>query len=135
VWPKRKDSPFTPILENAQKYVASRTLKDPLPWANSKLLKGEAARTVKALKEESDKNLLVLGSGELAQSLIRGGVVDEYVLFIHPLVLGTGRRLFPDGGAYAGLRLHRSKMTSNGVVIATYRSPDVAVAEIDQYDD
>ena len=107
VWPQRKDSPFTPILENANKYVASRTLKEPLPWANSKLLKGEAARTVAALKKEIDQNLLVLGSGELAQSLIRAGVVDEYVLFIHPLVLGTGRKLFPDGGAYAALKLHR----------------------------
>jgi dihydrofolate reductase len=62
-------------------------------------------------------------------------VVDEYVLFIHPLVLGTGRKLFPDGGAFAALRLHRSKMTPNGVIIATYRSPDALVDEIDQYDD
>lgn len=135
VWPKRKDSPFTPVLENAQKYVASRTLQEPLPWANSKLLKGEAQRTVAALKKELDRDLLVLGSGELVQALRQANLVDEYVLFLHPLVLGAGRRLFPDRAAFATLKLHRSKSTPNGVIIATYRSPDSEYAVIDQYDD
>ena len=62
-----------------------------------------------------------MGSGELAQSLMRGNLVDEYVLLIHPLVLGSGRRLFPDGGAFAALRLVGTKTTNNGVVIVTYQ--------------
>jgi dihydrofolate reductase len=68
-----------------------------------------------------DKDLVILGSGKLVQSLMRRNLVDEYVLLIHPLVLGTGRRLFTDGGAFAALRQVSTKTTSTGVVIATYR--------------
>jgi dihydrofolate reductase len=76
---------------------------------------------VARLKEELDGGLLILGSGDLIQSLMRRGVIDEYVLLIHPLVLGTGRRLFPDGAPKTELRLVHSKITDNGVVIATYQ--------------
>ena len=79
------------------------------------------------LKQEPGKDLLVMGSGELVQSLMRGNLVDSYVLLIHPLVLGSGRRLFPDGGAFAALRLVDSKTTPTGVVIATYQ-PDEPMA-------
>jgi len=75
---------------------------------------------VARLKEEPGKDLVVLGSGELVQSLMRGNLVDEYVLLIHPLVLGSGRRLFADGGALAALRLVDTRTTTIGVVIATY---------------
>ena len=78
--------------------------------------------TVASLKKELDKDLVIMGSGELIQSLRRGNLVDEYVLLIHPLVLGSGRRLFPDGAAFAALRLVSAKTTNNGVFIATYRS-------------
>jgi dihydrofolate reductase len=121
VWPKRKESPFSAMLDNMQKYVASRTLQEPLPWMNSTLLQGDAAEAVAELKEELDGGLLILGSGDLIQSLMRRGVIDEYVLLIHPLVLGTGRRLFPDGAPSAELRLVHSKITDNGVVLATYQ--------------
>ncbi len=127
VWPRRKDSPYSALLDNMQKYVASTTLSEPLPWINSTLLKGDAAETVARLKQESGQDLVVMGSGELIQSLMRHNLVDEYVLLIHPLVLGSGRRLFPDGGAFAALRLVAAKTTTNGVVIATYR-PDEATA-------
>jgi dihydrofolate reductase len=120
VWPKRKDDPISALLDNIQKYVASTTLSEPLAWSNSTLLKGDAAQAVARLKEEPGKDLVVMGSGELVQSLMRGNLVDEYVLLIHPLVLGSGRRLFPDGGAFA-LRLVGIKTTTNGVVIATYQ--------------
>src|ERR1700730_17998569 len=90
VWPNRTDNPFTEVLNNTQKYVASRTLVEPLPWSNSTLLKGDAAQTVATLKEHQSKDLVVLGSGELAQSLIRQNLVDEYMLLIHPLLLGSG---------------------------------------------
>ena len=120
VWPNRTDNPFTAVLNNTQKYVASTTLKEPLSWSNSTLLKGDAAEAVARLKEEPGKDLVVLGSGELVQSLMRHNLVDAYVLLIHPLVLGSGRRLFPDGGAVASLRLVDTRTTTTGVLIATY---------------
>jgi dihydrofolate reductase len=128
VWPQRKDNPFTAVLNNMPKYVASRTLKEPLPWMNSTLLTGDAAEAVARLTKESDQDLLILGSGELIRSLMRRSLVDEYVLLIHPLVLGSGRRLFSDGGAFAALRLLDSKTTPSGVVIATYQ-PAAGAAE------
>jgi len=120
VWPKRKDSPFSALLDNMQKYVASTTLSEPLPWSNSTLLAGDAAEAVERLKEEPGKDLVVMGSGVLVQSLMKRNLVDRYVLLIHPLVLGSGRRLFPDGGAFAALRLVATSTTNNGIVIATY---------------
>jgi dihydrofolate reductase len=118
-WPQQADNPFTEVLNNSQKYVASRTLEEPLPWNNSSLLAGEAVEAVATLKEESGSDLVVLGSGELVQTLMRNGLVDEYVLLIHPLVLGSGRRLF-DSGARAALQLVDAKASPSHVVIATY---------------
>ena len=120
-WPNQKDNPFTAVLNNSQKYVASTTLKEPLSWSNSTLLKGDAAEAVAGLKEQPGNDLVVLGSGELVQSLMRRNLVDQYVLLIHPLVLGSGRRLFTDGGAFAALRLVDTKTSTTGVVIATYQ--------------
>jgi dihydrofolate reductase len=120
-WPHQKDNPFTDVLNDVEKFVASRTLTDPLPWNNSTLLKGDAAEAVKELKEQPGKDIGVLGSGELVQSLIRHQLVDQYLLMIHPLVLGSGRRLFPDG-VHSSLRLVDSVTTTTGVVIATYRA-------------
>jgi dihydrofolate reductase len=119
-WPHQTDNPFTEVLNAAQKYVASRTLREPLPWSNSTLLEGDVPQAVARIKEEPGKDLVVLGSGELVRSLITHDLVDEYVLLIHPLVLGSGRRLFPDGTG-AALRLVGTKTTKTGVVIATYR--------------
>jgi dihydrofolate reductase len=127
VWPKRTDdNPFTPVLNNTQKYVASTTLKEPLPWMNSTLLKGDATQDVLRLKSELKKDLVVLGSGALLQSLMPHNLVDEYILLIHPLVLGSGRRLFTDGGAFAELRLISARTTTTGVVIATYQPAETA---------
>lgn len=121
VWPHRNDgNPFTEILNNSQKYVASTTLQAPLAWMNSTLLAGNAPAAVAALKEHSDNNLVVLGSGRLVQSLMPHNLVDEYVLSIHPLILGTGRCLFPEGSPFAALKLVDTKIAGTGVVIATY---------------
>jgi dihydrofolate reductase len=119
-WPHQKDNPFTDVLNDVEKFVASRTLTEPLPWDNSTLLKGDAADAVKELKEQPGKDIGVVGSGELVQSLIRHQLVDQYLLMIHPLVLGSGRRLFPEG-VHSSLRLVDSVTTTTGVVIATYR--------------
>ena len=128
-WPNQKDNPFTAILNNVQKHVASTTLEQPLPWSNSTLLKGDATKTVSKLKVEQDKDLLIFGSGVLVQALMRANLINEYILLIHPLILGSGRRLFPDGGAFATLNLRDTKTTSKGVVIATYE-PMSIVPEI-----
>jgi dihydrofolate reductase len=121
VWPKRKDNMFTDVLNASTKFVASRTLREPLPWENSVLLAGEAATSVARLKETSEKDLVVLGSGALVRSLLEARLVDTMILSIHPLVLGSGRRLFPDDGPFAALELSSTKTTSTGVVIASYR--------------
>jgi dihydrofolate reductase len=120
VWPGRRDNPFTAVLDNARKYVASRTLREPLPWQNSTLLMGEAAQTVARLKEQPGLDMVVLGCGDLMQTLMRHRLVDAYVLLIHPLVLGRGRRLFNDDGLHTALRLVKSVPTTTGVMIATY---------------
>ena len=126
VWPHRTDNPFTDVLNTTQKYVASTTLKEPLPWSNSTLLTGDTAEAVARLKEQPGKDLVILGSGALVQSLMRHNLIDEYLLTIHPLVLGSGRRLFPDGGAFAALRLVDTKTTTTGVVIARYQPAEPA---------
>jgi dihydrofolate reductase len=125
-WPRQVDNPFTPILNMKQKYVASTTLREPLPWQNSTLLIGDAPDAVAKLKEQSDDDFTVLGSAELVRSLMRHELVDEYFLLIHPLILGSGRRLFADSGPMAPLRLTNSVTTTTGVVIATYVPTDKA---------
>jgi dihydrofolate reductase len=128
VWPHRKDNPFTDVLNNTVKYVASTTLKEPLPWSNSVLLKGDAANAVAELKAQPGKDIVVLGSGALLQSLMTHNLIDEYVLQIHPLVLGSGSRLFNDG-PFATLRLVGSTTTTTGVVIATYQPAEAISAQ------
>jgi dihydrofolate reductase len=120
-WPHQPDNPYTESLTKQQKYVASRTLDEPLPWQNSTLLPGDAAAAVAELKQTSGPDLLVLGSGELIGSLRPRALVDEYVLLIHPLILGEGRRLFPEG-APADLQLAESVTTTTGVIIARYQA-------------
>ena len=121
VWPNRTDNPFTPVLNNTLKYVASRTLKEPLPWMNSKLLAGDARDTVARLREQPGKDMVILGSGALVQSLLCHNLIDELMLTINPIVLGTGRRLFPESGPRIPLRLVDSRTTSKGVLIGTYQ--------------
>ena len=120
VWPGRTDNPFTEVLDNTEKYVASRTLKEPLPWKNSTLLEGDAADTVATLKKRSTVDLTILGSGELVQSLMRHDLIDELILLIHPLVLGSGRHMFDHDGHLSKFKLARSVPTTTGVIIATY---------------
>jgi dihydrofolate reductase len=122
VWPNRTDNPFTEVLNRSQKYVASRTLAEPLPWINSTLLTGDAAQAVSKLKAEPGDDLVILGSGELIRSLLPHNLIDRYILLIHPLVLGSGTRMFADEGALHALRLVDNKTTSTGVIIATYQS-------------
>ncbi|MGH2655699.1 MAG: dihydrofolate reductase family protein [Actinomycetota bacterium] len=121
-WPHQKDNPFTEVLNAAQKYVASTTLTEPLPWVNSTLLGGDVAAAVAELKEQPGPDIAVLGSGELIRSLMEHSLIDRFLLMIHPLVLGSGRRLFPDGSPPTTFRLLDSVTTTTGVVIATYET-------------
>ena len=121
VWPGRTDNPFTAVLDKAQKFVASRSLTASLPWVNSTRLEGDAAEAVAGLKQQPGKDILVMGSGDLVRSLIPHDLIDQYVLLIHPLVLGSGRRLFADRGTLDRLQLMDATPTTTGVVIATYR--------------
>ncbi|MFG3297935.1 dihydrofolate reductase family protein [Micromonospora chersina] len=119
-WPRQTGNPFTPVLDALPKYVASTTLHEPLPWANSHLLKGDVIEPVRELKAQPGPDIAVLGSGELVRSLRRHGLVDAYVLLVHPVVLGGGRRLFDAGDEPGELRLTDSVTTTTGVVIARY---------------
>jgi dihydrofolate reductase len=116
-WAGRDDNPFTPVLESRNKYVVSRTLSEPLPWQNSKLVGDDLAELKRTAPEE---HLVVLGSGELVRALLREGLVDELLLTVYPLVLGGGTRLFEDAGPRIGLELTSSLTTTTGVTVATY---------------
>jgi dihydrofolate reductase len=120
-WPTQPDdAPFAASLNGLPKYVASTTLSEPLEWKNSNLLQGDVAKAVTELKEQPGKNIVVLGSGELVQTLMQNDLVDEYGLMINPILLGSGKRLFREGSAKLPLKLVRSMTTSTGVIVATY---------------
>jgi dihydrofolate reductase len=119
------DEPVANVLNTARKYVASRTL-DTVTWNNSTLLEGDAARAVAALKEQEGPDLLVQGSSDLIQTLLRHDLVDELRIWTFPVVVGPGKRLFGTGTAPAGLRLLHVETSTTGVVMATYtRAGDV----------
>jgi dihydrofolate reductase len=120
-WPQQTDNPFTPYLNQATKYVVSSTLSEPLPWENSILLPGDPAVTVGELKADSGPDLAIIGSAQLVRSLLVASLIDRYVLLIHPLVLGQGRRLFDERGRGLDFELVDSLTTSTGVIIATYQ--------------
>jgi len=111
--------PFKDALNNTRKFVASKNPEASLDWPNSTLLRGNVPAAVADLKQSSDANLVIMGSGVLISSLMAADVIDEYLLMIAPLVLGTGRRLFTDG-VQASLRLVESATTRTGVVMTTY---------------
>jgi dihydrofolate reductase len=121
-WPNapEEEQEVAAPLNDLPKYVASTTLTEPLEWQNSTLLKGEVADAVAALKRESGKDIHMFGSGKLVQTLTEHGLVDEYRLMIHPIVVGGGKRLFREDGKRKLLRLADSQITTTGVVIATY---------------
>ncbi len=121
-WQKQpEDHPVRQVLEASTKYVVSREPRE-LEWENSELVQGDAAETVADLKARTDGNLVILGSGELIQALLPHGLIDALLLTIHPLVLGSGRRLFGDDGALAKFRLAEVKPTTTGVLIARYEA-------------
>ena len=116
-----QDHPFKDGLNAAPKFVASTTMAGPAPWPNTTLLRGDVPGTVSALKQRPDNDLVIMGSGVLIQSLMRHDLIDEYLLVVHPHVLGTGRRLFPEGTAPTSLHLVSATPTSTGALVAVYQ--------------
>lgn len=114
-----RGGPFKDALNDTHKYVASNNPATRLDWPNSTLLHGDAPAAVADLKQSSRTNLVIMGSGVLIGSLMGADLIDEYLLMIHPVVLGSGRRLF-SGGTHASLRLVDSSATRTGVLMATY---------------
>jgi dihydrofolate reductase len=121
-WPSDPGAPpdVAEQLNTKPKHVASTTLTDPLDWQNSSVLEGDVPSAVAGLKQGDSGDLLVIGSTVLVQSLIQHGLVDELHLVIDPLLVGGGKRIFPDDGALRPLRLVDHEVTSAGAIIAVY---------------
>ncbi|AOW90792.1 MULTISPECIES: dihydrofolate reductase family protein [Streptomyces] len=120
-WPTADPAdPFTDRMNGMHKYVASRTLTS-VAWRNSTLLEGDVAEAVRRLKASDGGDINVVGSGDLAQTLMRHGLVDEYRLTIHPVIVGTGKRLFADGAIPTALAPVGVSTTKGGTVVGVYR--------------
>jgi dihydrofolate reductase len=133
-WPNATDpnDPIASRLNTLPKYVASTTLKDP-EWANTTVLEGDVASAVRDLKGREGRELQVHGSGRLVQFLLDKGLVDRLNLLVFPVIVGAGRRLFPESGIATGLALDESRTTGSGVTISVYRPigrPEFGVAEV-----
>jgi dihydrofolate reductase len=118
-WPTAPEEAGGKVFNDATKYVASRS-RPNLEWSNSVLIEGDAGEGLAALKKEDGPELQVHGSANLIQTLLRNNLVDEYRLWMFPVVIGTGKRLFADGTIPAGLRLVDHKVSTTGVTIGTY---------------
>jgi len=103
------------------KYVVSSTLEEPLEWNNTSLIGGNVAKEVSELKQQPGKDIVISGSGALVRSLLDYGVLDELKLMVHPIVLGSGKKLFEDGETRTALELLESRTFSTGVVYLTYK--------------
>jgi dihydrofolate reductase len=121
-WPGRAGDPFADRMNEIPKYVASRTLsQEDLTWSGSTLLADDAISAVRELRARDGKGLQVWGSASLAGQLVEHDLVDEYVLMIEPILLGGGKRVFPEDGRARPLELVSTTTASTGVLICTYR--------------
>jgi dihydrofolate reductase len=118
-WPNAPEEAGGEVFNDATKYVASRS-RPTLEWSNSVLVEGDAADGLAALKQEDGPELQVHGSANLIQTLLAHNLVDQYRLWVFPLVLGSGKRLFADGTVPSGLRLVDSTVSTTGVMMCTY---------------
>ena len=118
-WPHAPEEAGGKVFNEATKYVASRG-RPTLDWSNSVLIEGDAAEGIAALKEEDGPELQVHGSADLIQTLLRRDLIDRYRLWVFPVLVGSGKRLFSDGTIPSGLKLVDSTVSTTGVVIGTY---------------
>ena len=117
--PMPDSDPFGSVMNGTRKYVVSNTLKSTEAWRNSKLINGNVAEEVRRLKQQSGKDILIDGSSVLVHTLVENNLVDEYALHVYPLVLGSGKRLFPEG-KYIKLKLVESEAMTTGVIFQRY---------------
>jgi dihydrofolate reductase len=120
-WPTAPEEAGAKVFNDATKYVASRSRPNLEAWSNSVLIEGDAADGLAALKAEDGPELQVHGSANLIQTLLRHNLVDEFRLWVFPVVVGSGKRLFADGTVPAGMRLAGSTVSSTGVIIGTWQ--------------
>jgi dihydrofolate reductase len=123
-WPNQPGGvPMVDYINSVPKYVVSSNLEEPLEWNNSTLIEGDVAEEIARLKRRPGEDITVLGSGALVRSLLRNNLIDELRLMVHPVVLGSGKRLFEDGGDRLPLELVDSTTFDTGVLYLTYRPP------------
>jgi dihydrofolate reductase len=123
-WPYQPGgTPMVDYINSVPKYVVSTTLQEPLEWKNSPLIKENFAEKIIELTQRPGEDIMILGSGALVRSLLRGDLLDELRLMVHPVVLGTGKRLFEDGSDRKPLELVDSKSFGTGVLYLTYQPP------------
>jgi dihydrofolate reductase len=122
-WPNQDpdENPVAARMNGVRKYVVSRTLEEPLQWQNSTLIGDDVAEVISRLKEQPGKDISISGSPTLVRSLLEDGLLDELRLMLHPIIVGSGKRLFEDGSDQKPLQLVDSKTFSTGVVYLTYR--------------
>ena len=121
-WPNQPvGDPMVDYINSVPKHVLSTTLKEPLEWQNSTLIKGNVAEEVAKLKRQPGKDIGIVGSATLVRSLLRDGLLDELTLMVHPIVVGRGKHLFDDGGDRKALELVDSKTFGTGVLYLTYQ--------------
>jgi dihydrofolate reductase len=113
---------YTDMMNGYPKYVVSSTLEEPLAWNNSTLIKGNVAEEVLRLKQQPGKDILIFGSGDLANTLMQYDLIDEYRLMVFPILVGSGKRLFGDANDTKVLRLAETKTLGSGVVVLSYGS-------------
>ncbi len=124
-WPNQPGGePMVDYINSVPKYVVSGTLEEPLAWNNSTIISGNMAEEIARLKRQPGKDITILGSGTLVRSLLRDGLLDELTLMVHPVVLGSGKRLFEDRSDARALKLASSRTFSTGVVSLAYRPAD-----------
>ena len=122
-WPNQnpEENPVAERMNGVRKYVVSTTLQEPLEWNNASLIGGDVAEEISQLKQQPGKDIVISGSGALVRSLLDYGVLDELKLMVHPIVVGSGKKLFEDGEKRTALELVESKTFTTGVVYLTYR--------------
>ena len=122
-WPQQdpEENPVAGTMNGRQKYVVSTTLEEPLQWSNSTLIKGNVAEEIEKLKNQPGKDIVISGSATLVRSLLNYGLLDELKLMVHPILVGSGKRLFDEEAETKPLELVDSKTFSTGVLYLTYR--------------
>jgi dihydrofolate reductase len=122
-WPGQdpEENPMAAQMNAMKKYVVSTTLEEPLGWSNSTLIKEDVAQEIEKLKDRPGEDIVISGSGALVRSLLGYGLLDELKLMIHPIVVGSGKRLFEEGEGQTKLELVDSRTFSTGVLYLTYR--------------